>query len=113
MVDQGGRAGADPHLSEPAVAVPPHGCQQAIGLLVDALRMLDQLAAGSGRERALAQAIDQLHAKTRLELAYLETDGRLREIEPLGRPREAALRDHFGQRAQMIRVHATHCDLQS
>ena len=93
--------------------MPAHGCQQAIGLLVDALRMLDQLAAGGGRERALAETIDQLHAKPRLELAYLETDGRLRQIEPLGRPREAFLRDHLGQRAQMVGVKATHCDLQS
>ena len=64
-------------------------------------------------ERGLAQTIDQLHAKARLELADLETDGRLRQIEPPGRPREAALRYHFGQRAQVIRVQATHCDLQS
>ena len=60
--------------------MPPHGREQAIGLLVDALRMLDQLATGGGRERTLAEAIDQPHAEARLELANLQADGRLREI---------------------------------
>ena len=71
--------------------------------------MLDQLAAGSGGERALAEAVDQPHAETRLELADLEADGGLRQVEALGRAREAALRHDFGQRAQMIRVEAAHC----
>jgi hypothetical protein len=34
--------------------------------------------------RCLAHALDQLHAETGLELAHLQADGRLREVETAG-----------------------------
>ena len=97
VVDQGRCAGADAHLAEPAVAVAPHRCKELVGLLGDALGVLDQLAAGGGGEGALAHPVDETHAEPGLELADLQADGWLRKVEPLGRAREAALRHDLRQ----------------
>jgi hypothetical protein len=98
VIDQRRGAGADTHLAEPAVAVAAHGRQQALTLPGEALGVLDQLAARSRREGALAHAIDQAHAEPQLELADLQADRRLRKIEPLGRAGKTALGHDLGKR---------------
>src|SRR6185369_9011019 len=75
-------ARADAHAAEPALAVAAHGDERALGFGGDAAAVLDQGAPGLGRERALAQALDEAHADAALELADLEADRRLREVEP-------------------------------
>ena len=58
--------------------------------------------------RLLAHALDQPHAEAPLELADLQADGRLREVEPARRGREAAVLDHLEKRPQLVEVEAAH-----
>jgi hypothetical protein len=54
----------------------------------------------------LAQALDQLHAETPLELADLQADRRLRQVEPPRRRREAPLLDHLEEGPQLVEIEA-------
>ena len=56
----------------------------------------------------LAQALDQLHAETSLQFAYLHAHGRLGKIEPACRRREAPALGHCLESSQLIQVEAAH-----
>ena len=61
--------------------------------------------------RLLAEALDQLDAQAGFELADLQADRRLGEVE---RPRgggKAPLSHHFRERAQMVEIQVAHAKL--
>src|SRR5882724_5483341 len=72
---------------------------------------LDQRAARHRGVRLLAQTLDQPHAKTPFEFAYLQTDCRLRQVEAARRGREASALDHLDDGPQLIEVEAAHAKL--
>src|ERR1700680_4447812 len=71
-------------------------------------RMLDQLPTRRRRMRLLAQALDQPQAPTRLELANLQADRGLREVEAPRRGGKTAERRHLGQGPQLVKVETAH-----
>ena len=96
------------HVADPARAKTLHGGIDEIALAENTLRGLDQRAARHCGMRRFAQTLDQPHAETALELADLQADCRLRQVETARRGREAAVLDHFEQGAQLIEVEAAH-----
>ena len=77
----------------------------------NALRSLDEHAARRRGVCLLAQALDQPHLKTSLELANLETDRRLCQVEAPCRGGEAAALDHLEEGPQLIEIEAAHARL--
>ena len=58
--------------------------------------------------RLLAEALDQPDAPAGFELADLQADRRLGEVERAGGGGKASLPHHFGERAQMVEVQVAH-----
>lgn len=60
-----------------------------------------------GRERGAATvAVEELHAKLRLERADLLAHARLREVQPLGRAAEVQLLGHGHERGELAQLHS-------
>src|SRR5262249_43974329 len=55
-----------------------------------------------------SQALDQPHPETPLQLADLQADGRLGQMELARRRREASSLDHLDEGPQLIEVEAAH-----
>src|SRR5579885_3407637 len=112
VVDQRGKGRADSHAAEPAVAQAAHGRLCKIALACDSVRMLDQLPARRGDAHALADPLDQAEAPPSLELADLQADRGLRQIEPPRRGREAAERRHLGEGPELVEIEAAHLQVE-
>ncbi len=56
--------------------------------------------------RLLAQALDQPPAEAPLELANLQADRRLRQVETARGRRETPLLDHFEEGPQLVEIEA-------
>src|SRR5579862_9375638 len=90
QISQRRRAGADVDAAEPAVLVAAErGYRPALGF-EDAVGMVDQLAPGGRRIGALAHAVDEPGCHLALELADLQADRRLSEVQAPRRRRKAA-----------------------
>jgi hypothetical protein len=77
---------------------------------VDAADMLQQLAPRRRRRGPLADPLEQPHAEAPLELAHLQADRRLGQVEARGRSREPAeLRDP-GEGVQLVEIQAAHAE---
>ena len=101
-------ADTDPHPAEAAVPVPPDDRERAPRGLEDVAGMVGELAPGRGRRRLPPGPAQQRHAEARFELADLEAHGRLGEVEPLGRGRDAAELDDLDERLQLVEVEIAH-----
>ena len=66
---------------------------------------------GARRVRLLAEPLDQPDAEARFELADLQADRRLREVERARGGGEAALTHDFRQRTQLVEVEIPHSTL--
>ena len=107
-VGHGGIGGADAHAADPAFAKATHLRFGDVAFTKNSLGGLEKLLAGRRHICLLAHALDQLHADPPLELADLQADGRLRQVELARGAGEAALVDNLLQRSQLIEVEAAH-----
>ena len=105
---RGARAETDPPRNDSTEAV--ECLARGFELLKDPRRVGEQDLAGGGRERALADALEERHADILLELANVQAHRRLTEMQMLGGAREAAAFGDLLERPQMRRreIHFTH-----
>ena len=101
-----------------AVLVATHGSERAVRLGYHAPAVLDQVASGRGRERTLPHAFDEGDAEAALELANLQANRGLRQVQPASCFGEAARLGDLREGAKLIEAQATHikinpygCDL--
>jgi hypothetical protein len=85
------RAHAEGERVRRRAAQPPRGVGEAEHVADDALGLVEEGAAALGELDAARGAAKQRKADLVLEQAYLLADRRLRDVEPRGRAREAAL----------------------
>src|SRR6516225_9968759 len=96
------------HPTDPILTKAPHRLLGRCARVKDVLRRLDELPSGCRSMGLLPESLDERHAETSLELAYLQTDSRLREIEAARRRREAPALHHFDQSAQLVEIYVAH-----
>jgi hypothetical protein len=102
------KASAETYASEPALASPAHRVHRIIHIAIDATCVLDQFRAGGCRVCTLAKPLDEQNAKPPLQLAHLEADGGLREIQASRSCGKAPEPHHLGHRAELVQVQAAH-----
>jgi hypothetical protein len=112
MIDQRRRAGAEPHLAKPTFAVTTHGGKKLVCFVRHALRISDELAASRSGKSALTQPVDKAHTQPLLQLAHLQTDGWLSQVQLFRGARETAICRDFRESVELVRVDASHCNLQ-
>ena len=96
------------HMADPALAETAHRDIGEIAFVKDAARRFNERAARHRGVRLFAEALDQLHVEAPLELADLQADGRLRQVEMTRGGRKAAALDHLEQGAQLVEAEAAH-----
>jgi hypothetical protein len=99
---------ADAHVTDPSIAKAAHGGIRAFALMKNAPGHRHKRLARHRSVRLLAETLDQLHAEAPFELANLQADCRLRQVEMARGRREAAALDYFEQGAQLIQIEAAH-----
>ncbi len=107
-MNAGRRARADAHASERPRGVPRQGLERGRHGGLDAPRMRQKLRSGGRRPRLAAAALDELEREPLLELPHLLAHRGLRQMQPLGRGREAAELDHVHESPQLIGIDAAH-----
>ena len=94
-----------------AVLVATHGSERAVRLGHHAPAVLDQVASGRGRERTLPHAFDEGDAEAALELANLQANRGLRQVQPASCFREAARLGDLREGAELIEAQAAHIQI--
>ena len=108
QIDAGGGAGAEPQPSAAAFAMVGDRGERAGHSGVDLVHVGEQIAAGGGRMRPAADALDQPHAEPALQLLDLQADRRLRQVETACRGGKAAKLHHVGERLQVVEAEPAH-----
>jgi hypothetical protein len=85
-----------------AVSAPPHRVERIVDFALDPMRALDQIGAGRGGERALAEALDELDTQAVFELAHLQAHRRLGEAQVSRGCRKAPEADDLDDRVQLV-----------
>jgi hypothetical protein len=83
---------------------PPDGAPQLVCRVEHAGSALQQEAPGVGQRDLVRRAPQQLDAELAFEQAHLPAEGRLGDVQALGRAREAALGGHGDEVAQPAQV---------
>src|SRR5262245_47277763 len=96
------------HAADPALTKTTHGLVGGAALTEDTVRGRDQLAARRRGMRLLAQPFDQANAETPLELADLQADRRLRQVEPARGSRKTSALHYLEEGLQLVEVEPAH-----
>ena len=96
---------ADPQQAERTLVRGAGGPPGDLRLGEDPTRLVQHGGAGRGERDAALRTGEQLHTQLRLELADLLTDGRLRNVQPLGRAPEVQFLGDGDEVPQMPKFH--------
>jgi hypothetical protein len=107
-VHQHGHAGADANAAATLVGEAAHRRAGAGVLIQQMPRVLDQLLACLREMRALADSFHQSDVEPPFQLLHLMRHRRLRQVQLLGRRREAAACHDFNEGPELIEIETAH-----
>ena len=98
------RGGGGPHAAGRLVAVVPEPAAERFDLLEDAIDVLEHGLSGLCEPHAMARPDEQRFAELLLQRLDLVAHGRLRQVQPRRRPREARGLGDRAERAQVRQI---------
>ena len=108
QVDASGRAGAEPNSAGRRPGMIRHRLQRVRGRRLDPADMRQQVPPRRGRLDPPPEPLQQTHPEPPFELADLQADRRLRQVQQLRRRRDAAERDDLLEGMELIEIELSH-----
>ena len=110
QVDAGGRPGAEPDPAADRPGLVGHRPHRLAHRRLDPADMRQQLAPRRGRLDPPPEPLQQPHPEPPFELADLQADRRLGQVQRLGGGRDAAERDDLPERVKLVEIELPHAE---